>query len=107
VRASRAIRSPSPSATASRASAAPVARSGLQAASTADQAHIDGRFRDHSRISEEPDGKEHVFRLIAVSVGAFADPAFPPATGSGYDHRRHPWVGLPDSVQRISQDFDL
>jgi hypothetical protein len=37
--------------------------------------------------------------LVVVSVGAFADPSFPPPTESGYDSRRHPWVGLPDSVR--------
>ncbi|SEM78647.1 Uncharacterized conserved protein [Sphingomonas gellani] len=30
--------------------------------------------------------------LIAVAVGAFADPTFPPPTVSGFEARRHPWV---------------
>ena len=38
--------------------------------------------------------------LIVVSAGAFADPSFPAPTESGYDSRRHPWVGLPESVAR-------
>ena len=77
-----------------------------------------GRFSDYARISDEADRKEHVFHfcpdcgsqvfyteptepdLVVVSVGAFADPSFPPPTESGYDSRRHPWVGLPDSIQR-------
>ena len=37
---------------------------------------------------------------IVVMVGSFADPSFPPPTESGYDNSRHPWVGLPDSIQR-------
>ena len=30
--------------------------------------------------------------LVAVAVGAFADPGFPPPTVSVYGARRHPWV---------------
>lgn len=29
---------------------------------------------------------------IYISVGAFADPTFPPPTVSVFDERRHPWV---------------
>jgi len=93
---------------------------GMQAGFKADQVQIAGRFNDFARISDESDRKEHVFHfcpdcgsqvfyteptqpdLIVVSVGAFADPSFPPPTESGYDSRRHPWVGLPDSIQRFS-----
>ena len=91
---------------------------GMQAGYNAQQVEITGRFNDYSRISEEADRKEHVFHfcpecgsqvfytepteddLVVVSAGAFADPSFPPPTESGYDSRRHPWVGLPDSVER-------
>ena len=41
--------------------------------------------------------------LIAVPVGAFADPAFPPPTRSVYEVRRHAWVNVPDSV---TEHFD-
>ena len=34
--------------------------------------------------------------LIAVPIGAFADPTFPPPTLSVYESRRHPWTGMPD-----------
>lgn len=37
---------------------------------------------------------------IAVPVGAFADPAFPPPSVSVYEVRRHPWVGLPAQIAR-------
>ncbi len=98
---------------------------GVQAGFNADQVQVDGRFSDFSRISDEPDHKQHVFHfcpecgsqvfyteptepdLVVVSVGSFADPSFSPPTESGYDHRRHPWVGLPDSVRRDGQDLDL
>ena len=90
----------------------------MQAGYKADQVQITGRYSDYSRISDEADQKEHVFHfcpdcgsqvfytepdeddLIVVSAGAFADPSFPPPTESGYDSRRHPWVGLPESVAR-------
>lgn len=33
--------------------------------------------------------------VIAVPVGAFADPAFPPPRRSVYGARRHPWTAMP------------
>jgi hypothetical protein len=33
--------------------------------------------------------------LVAVAIGAFADPAFPPPTVSVWEECRHPWVPLP------------
>jgi hypothetical protein len=89
---------------------------GMQAGFDAGQVQVDGRFSDYSRISDEADRKEHVFHfcpecgsqvfytepdepdLVVVSVGAFADPSFPPPTESGYDSRRHPWIRLPESI---------
>jgi hypothetical protein len=96
---------------------------GMQAGFRADQVRIEGRFNDFARISDEADRKEHVFHfcpdcgsqvfytepaepeLVVVSVGSFADPSFPPPTESGYDSRRHPWVGLPDPVQRLAPEL--
>jgi hypothetical protein len=90
----------------------------MQAGFKTDQVQVSGHFSDYARISDEADRKEHVFHfcpdcgsqvfyteptepdLVVVSVGAFADPSFPPPTESGYDSRRHPWVGLPDTVER-------
>jgi tetratricopeptide (TPR) repeat protein len=43
--------------------------------------------------------------LVVVSVGSFADPSFPPPTESGYDSRRHPWVRLPESIQRYAPEL--
>ena len=91
---------------------------GMQAAFRPDQVQVVGRFNDYERISDEEDRKEHAFHfcpdcgsqvfytepdepdLIVVSVGSFADPSFPPPTESGYESRRHPWVGLPDAIAR-------
>jgi len=33
---------------------------------------------------------------VAVAVGSFADPAFPPPTQAVYVERSHPWVAGPD-----------
>jgi len=43
--------------------------------------------------------------FIAVSVGAFADPSFPPPTESGYDSRRHSWIGLPESMLLLAPEL--
>lgn len=32
--------------------------------------------------------------LVAVAIGTFADPAFPPPKVSVYERARHPWVAL-------------
>ena len=96
---------------------------GMQAAFKTDQVRITGRFNDYTRISDEADRKEHLFHfcpdcgsqvfgtdledpdIVVVSTGSFADPTFPPPTESGYDSRRHPWVELPDSVQRHAPEL--
>ena len=36
--------------------------------------------------------------LIAVTVGAFADPGFPAPRVSVYERRRHAWVAMPETV---------
>ena len=36
--------------------------------------------------------------LIAIPVGAFADPAFPAPRVSVYEERKHAWVNLPPSI---------
>jgi len=37
--------------------------------------------------------------LIAIPVGAFADPCFPAPTISVYEEYMHPWVSLPDNIE--------
>lgn len=39
--------------------------------------------------------------MIAVPVGAFADPAFPPPTWSIYDARKHGWVVMPEGTSHM------
>lgn len=44
---------------------------------------------------------EAAFRpgLIAVAVGAFADPDFPPARHSVWEEHRHGWIDIAESVE--------
>jgi len=39
--------------------------------------------------------------VVAIPVGAFADPTFPSPTFSIYEERMHGWVSMPASVERI------
>jgi hypothetical protein len=89
---------------------------GIQARFPSDRVHIAGRFSDYVRLADEG-GEERAFRfcpdcggtvfyttgdapdVIAVPVGAFADPSFPPPTVSVYGSRRHPWVALPPEAE--------
>ena len=41
---------------------------------------------------------------VAVAVGAFGDPSFPPPQDSVYDRRRHPWVRLPPGTKTYDTD---
>jgi hypothetical protein len=76
-----------------------------------DHVSITGRYSDFVRISEEggrratfhfcPDCGATVFyefdaepTVVAVPIGAFADPAFPPPTRSIYESRQHPWLAI-------------
>ena len=38
---------------------------------------------------------------VAIPVGAFAEPGFPPPSVSVYEERMHPWVVLPAGVEHI------
>ncbi len=37
--------------------------------------------------------------MIAIPVGAFADPLFPAPKISVYEERKHAWVRVPDDVE--------
>src|SRR4029453_18576832 len=96
---------------------------GMQAGYKADQVNVVGRFSAYSRISDEADRKEHFFHfcpdcgsqvfytepeepdMFVVSIGAFADPSFPPPIESGYDSRRHPWITLPAPITRYAPEL--
>lgn len=40
--------------------------------------------------------------VVAIPVGAFADPSFPAPTVSVYEGRMHGWVRMPDGIERIA-----
>src|ERR1700761_7593231 len=44
-------------------------------------------------------GDDH--SMLAVPVGAFADPTFPPPVYSVYEERRHPWVSVPEDAEHV------
>jgi hypothetical protein len=40
--------------------------------------------------------------VVAVPVGAFADPSFPAPTKSVWEERRRSWLRLPDDIEHVS-----
>jgi hypothetical protein len=88
---------------------------GIQARFAADRVRVTGSYHDFARVSDEDDRLVHVFHfcpecgatvfytepdaphVVAVPVGAFADPSFPAPSVSIYESSRHPWVGLPEA----------
>jgi hypothetical protein len=82
-----------------------------------EHARITGRSRAYTRVSDDgderwtfhfcPDCGATVYyggtgdaELIAIPVGAFADPGFPPPTVSVWESRKHGWVAMPASLER-------
>jgi hypothetical protein len=77
----------------------------------------EGASRRYMRVSDEgerratfhfcPDCGATVYtreatpRIVAVPVGAFADPSFPAPTRSVWEERRHPWLRLPDDIEHV------
>ena len=77
---------------------------------------VEGRAKDYVRIADS--GAALTFRfcpecgatvyytlnafpdIIAVPIGAFADPDFPPPRFSVYEKRRHKWVAAPEAAER-------
>jgi len=39
--------------------------------------------------------------VVAVPIGAFAEPDFPPPTISVYESRRHPWLAITAETQHL------
>ena len=78
---------------------------------------ITGQSKQYVRLSDEGEPRTFSFcpecggivyyalgsrpELVAVPVGAFADPSFPPPTVSVYERRRHPWVAVPDAIEHL------
>lgn len=87
----------------------------MQARFPAGHVQISGRSKEYVRTSDEGDLRVHNFcpecggtvyfssprdpDRIAIPVGAFADPEFPPPTVEVYSWQRHSWVRLPDGIE--------
>jgi hypothetical protein len=85
----------------------------MQARFPADRVRIEGRSTEYVRISDDGDSRTFHFcpdcgatvhfstdpDVIAVPIGAFADPAFPPPTVSVYESRRHAWLTVPAAME--------
>jgi len=88
---------------------------GIQARFPENRVRIEGRATEYIRISDHGEARTFHFcpecgatvyyraatapDVIAVPVGAFADPTFPPPTVSVYESRRYPWVVLPAAME--------
>jgi hypothetical protein len=88
---------------------------GVQARFPRDRVRIEGEARDYVRISDEGEPRTFSFcpqcgatvyyvlgampDVVAVPVGAFADPAFPEPGISVWESRRHAWVTLASGVE--------
>jgi hypothetical protein len=90
----------------------------VQARFPADRVTISGEWREWMRIGDEGSHGRHRFcptcssivfytidedpGRIAIPVGAFADPSFPPPRVTVYEERRHPWVDIiGDDIERF------
>lgn len=87
----------------------------VQARFPAERVQIAGNARVYRRLSDS--GEERAFSfcpecgstvyytsadspdLVAVAIGAFADPSFPPPTVSVHEARKHPWVIVPAAIE--------
>ncbi|WP_230427694.1 GFA family protein [Undibacterium luofuense] len=91
---------------------------GMQARFPRAQVQIRGESRVYTRISDDGNAVDFHFCAqcgatvfyhgqeddphIAIPVGAFADPAFPPPAFSVYEERKHRWVTIPGDVEHHS-----
>ena len=88
---------------------------GAQARFRADEVSIDGHSTEFVRVGDEGGTVRFHFcpgcgatvyylldgepGLVAIPVGALADPTFPPPRVSVYEARRHAWVRVPDGAE--------
>ena len=90
----------------------------FQARFARDRVHFSGSSRAYVRASDEGESRTFNFcpecgatvfyvlgsapDVVAIPVGAFADPAFAHPGFSVWEARKHPWVTVPADVQRTS-----
>jgi hypothetical protein len=87
---------------------------GYQARFPAEGFRVEGDYKEFVRLSDEgeerrlsfcPECGSTVFYtlesqpgVVAIPVGVFADPDFPPPWVSVYESRRHAWVQMPEGI---------
>ena len=90
---------------------------GIQARFRSKHVLVFGRHTEYVRTSDEgekrsfhfcPDCGSTVFYtlatvpdIIAVPIGAFAEPEFPPPTVSVYEARQHPWLSVTAAMEHL------
>jgi len=90
---------------------------GAQSRWPRDHVTIAGRATEYVRIADSGNGITFHFcpkcgstvyyllndipDVIAVAVGAFADPSFPAPKFSVYESRKHPWTGVPADAEHF------
>lgn len=90
---------------------------GAQARFAADAVDVQGESKVHVRIGDQGSsirfhfcpqcGATVFYRMdampdvVAIPVGAFADPDFPQPQTSVYGARQHPWVKFSDGIERL------
>jgi len=87
---------------------------GFQARWPEERVAISGRSSEYTRSSDFGEGRTFHFCPdcgatvfwrteaapgVAVAVGAFADPSFPPPRVSVWESRRHAWVSVPEAIE--------
>jgi hypothetical protein len=93
----------------------------MQARFPASHVHVFGHFTEYTRMSDLGEKRtfhfcpecgatvfyttEDAVDVVAVPIGAFADPSFPTPTVSVYESRRHSWVSLPTEIQRNASEL--
>lgn len=91
---------------------------GAQARFASDGVTTVGKSAEYVRVGDE--GTKATFRfcpacgatvywtfeghseLVAIPVGAFADPTFPAPTVSVYEERMHSWVNMPADIEHLA-----
>jgi hypothetical protein len=92
---------------------------GVQSRFDRERVRIIGRSSEFVRVSDEeertarfhfcPDCGATVYFLVdsapdmvAIPVGAFADPSFPPPSISVWEERSHGWVVMPSDIEHLA-----
>ena len=88
---------------------------GMQARFPVENVRMDGRATEYLRISDAGEERRFYFcpecgatvyyvspdfpGVVAVPIGAFGHPGFPPPRISVWEARRHPWVAVPEGAE--------